>query len=390
MPTILGIESTCDETAAAIVMSGRTVLSNTIATQFELHAKYRGVVPEIASRAHLENILPVIREACATAGTSLDQVDAIAVAQRPGLIGSLLIGVTAAKTLAWALGKPLIAVDHVHAHLYSVMLDPPSTGTPGEGRAESNLRISNGDRQVENHPHPNPLPAYRERGQEVFFPAIGLVCSGGHTALYHLQDWNTVERIGTTIDDAVGEAYDKVAAILNLGYPGGPILDRLAIDGDPTAVKLPRSTMGRESLDFSFSGLKTAVLYHVRGVPGKGQSPPATTPPLDDRTVADVAASFQSACIDVITTKLKRAIEQFGARRVLVGGGVSANRGLRAALVQLPVPVLFPDRAYCTDNAAMIAGLACEHFEHQRFAGLDIDAITYSQFTPQVARPPRT
>ena len=343
MATILGIESTCDETAAAIVRDGRGVLSNTIATQFELHARFRGVVPEIASRAHIENILPVIREACATAVVKLQDVDAVAVAQRPGLIGSLLIGVTAAKTLAWALGKPLIAVDHVHAHLYSVMLGEAATPE---------------------------------------FPSVGLVCSGGHTALYRLQDWNAVERVGSTIDDAVGEAYDKVAAILNLGYPGGPILDRLATMGNPSAVKLPRTLLGRESLDFSFSGLKTAVLYHVRGVPRKSQPPAAVTPPMDDQTVADIAASFQAACIDVITTKLRRAIDQFDARSIIVGGGVSANRGLRAALAKLPVPVRFPDTAYCTDNAAMIAGLAHEHYMHQRFAGLEIDAITYSQFTP--------
>jgi len=379
--TVLGIESTCDETAAAIVVDGRTVLSNIIATQFELHARYRGVVPEIASRAHIEKILPVIREACATAGVKLQDIDAIAVAQRPGLIGSLLIGVTAAKTLAWALGKPLIAVDHVHAHLYSVMLDPPN---------ESNIehRTSNIEHRA---PNENPSAPHSRFDVQCSmfdvrlppsFPAIGLVCSGGHTAIYYLKDWNTVQRVGSTIDDAVGEAYDKVAAILNLGYPGGPILDRLAASGNPEAVKLPRTLLGRESLDFSFSGLKTAVLYHVRGVPRKGQSPRATTPPLDERTTADIAASFQAACIDVITTKLRRAIEQYDAASVIVGGGVSANRGLRDALATLPAQVWFPNKAYCTDNAAMIAGLGSEHFEHKRFTDLNIDAITYSQFTP--------
>jgi N6-L-threonylcarbamoyladenine synthase len=216
MATILGIESTCDETAASVVADGYDVRSNVVATQAELHAKYRGVVPEIASRAHIENILPVLREAI---GPS--EVDAVAVAHRPGLIGSLLIGVTAAKTLAWAMGKPLIGVDHVHAHLYSVVL--------------------------ETNEHP---PT----------PAVGMVVSGGHTALYRVSSWLDVTLIGSTIDDAVGEAYDKVAAILGLGYPGGPILDRLAEQGDPKSVRFPRTLLGRYSLDVSFSGLKTAVL----------------------------------------------------------------------------------------------------------------------------------
>jgi N6-L-threonylcarbamoyladenine synthase len=220
MAAILAIESTCDETAASIVVDGWDVKSNIVATQFELHAKYRGVVPEIASRAHIENILPVLRESCSAANVQLHDVDAIAVAHRPGLVGSLLIGVTAAKTLAWSLGKPLIGVDHVQAHLYSVRLDQPDFA---------------------------------------FQPAVGLVVSGGHTALYDVPDFDRMARIGSTIDDAVGEAYDKVAAILGLGYPGGPILDQLAASGDPTAVKFPRTLLGKDSLDFSFSGLKTAV-----------------------------------------------------------------------------------------------------------------------------------
>src|SRR5256885_164013 len=228
MATILGLESTCDETAAAIVEGGQKVLSNIVSSQAHLHAKYRGVVPEIASRAHIENILPVVREALADARTTLDAVDAVAVAHRPGLIGSLLIGVTAAKTLAWAAGKPLVGIDHVHAHLYSVMLE-------------------------NNEPPP--------------MPAVGLVVSGGHTALYRVGSWLDVELIGSTIDDAVGEAYDKVAAILGLGYPGGPMLDKLAEGADPTRGKLPRTYLDRDSLDFSLSGPETAVLYHGRGVP---------------------------------------------------------------------------------------------------------------------------
>jgi len=343
MARILGIESTCDETAAAIVADGRSVLSNVVASQAHLHAKYRGVVPEIASRAHIENILPVIREALQQANVNLAEIDAISVAHRPGLIGSLLIGVTSAKTLAWSTAKPLIGVDHVHAHLYSVMLG-------------------------ENSPTPT-------------FPAVGLVVSGGHTALYEMKSLIDVHLVGSTIDDAAGEAYDKVSAILGLGYPGGPIIDKFAEKGDPDSIKFPRTLLGRDSLDFSFSGLKTAVLYHVRGVPQKGVGWALPTKPLTDPQLANISASFQAACIDVITTKLKRAAKRLRAKSILIGGGVSANRGLRIALKQFPLPVLFPPLQYCTDNAAMSAALAHLFYENQSFSPLSLDAIPQSQFT---------
>ncbi|HEX8521949.1 MAG TPA: tRNA (adenosine(37)-N6)-threonylcarbamoyltransferase complex transferase subunit TsaD, partial [Tepidisphaeraceae bacterium] len=323
MSLVLGIESTCDETGAAVVRDGVEVLSNVVASQVELHAKYRGVVPEIASRAHIENILPVVREAVRATGVKLADVDAVAVAHRPGLIGSLLIGVTAAKTLAWSLRKPLVGVDHVWGHLYSVELE-----------------------------------SERRRGEEterrrVEFPAVGLVASGGHTSLYELRSWTDIKRLGGTIDDAVGEGYDKVAAILGLGYPGGPIIDRLAREGDAAKIQFPRTLLGRESLDFSFSGLKTAVLYHVRGVPGK----PPRTEPLIEREIRDVAAGFQAACVEVIVKKLQRALHRTGAKCVIIGGGVSANSGLRQAVTTLKVPVHVPALEYCTDNAAMSAGL---------------------------------
>jgi N6-L-threonylcarbamoyladenine synthase len=340
MATILGIESTCDETGAAIVVDGTSVRSNVVASQVSLHEKYRGVVPEIASRAHIENILPVIREAMSQANCMFDDVDAIAVAHRPGLIGSLLIGVTAAKTLAWSIGKPLIGVDHVHAHLYSVMLDAAT--------------------QVE-------------------FPAAGLVISGGHTSLYRVVSWTDVTLLGSTIDDAVGEAYDKVAAILGLSYPGGPIVDALAAKGDPKAIRFPRSLLGRDSLDFSFSGLKTAVLYHVRGVPKRNQQPAETAAPVGQE-LADICASFQAACIDTITKKVRRAAERICAKSIIIGGGVSANRGLREAMKNFDLPVFFPPMEYCTDNAAMSAGLANVLLEAGQVSGLDLDAVTYSQF----------
>jgi N6-L-threonylcarbamoyladenine synthase len=337
MATILGIESTCDETGAAVVVDGFHVRSNVVASQVELHAKYRGVVPEIASRAHIENILPVVREATESAGVSLQDLDAIAVAHRPGLIGSLLIGVTAAKTLAWSLNKPLIGVDHVHAHLYSVVLE-------------------------------------KNRDGSYLFPAVGAVLSGGHTSLYEIEGWTHITRLGGTIDDAVGEAYDKVAAILGLGYPGGPIIDQLAAEGDPKAVEFRRTLLGRASLDFSFSGLKTAVLYHVRGVPGKQQTPIE----LNDRNLREIAASFQAACVDVIVKKIERAVSKTQAKSVIIGGGVSANRGLRDRLRDFHVPVLFPPMRYCTDNAAMSAGLADVLLREGQTASLDLDAVTYS------------
>ena len=360
MSLILGIESTCDETAAAVVRDGHDVRSSVVASQIELHAKYRGVVPEIASRAHIENILPVLRESLQQASVSLEDLDAIAVTHRPGLIGSLLIGVTAAKTLAWSLAKPLIGVDHVHAHLYSVMVDGGS-GVRVQGSDSSSL-----------NPEPrtlNPSPA---------FPAVGLVISGGHTALYRLASWTDVQLIGSTIDDAVGEAYDKVAAILGLGYPGGPVIDALAKDGDPQAVRFPRTLLGRSSLDFSFSGLKTAVLYHVRGHQGRQRGPEH----LDQQGLRDVAASFQAACIDVLVEKLRRAVRQTHARSVIIGGGVSANRGLRQALETFDPPVHFPPLRYCTDNAAMSAGLADLLLREGKTSSLDLDAITHSQFRP--------
>ncbi len=336
MALILGIESSCDETAAAVVRDGREVLSSAVASQTELHARYRGVVPEIASRAHIENILPVIESALAQAGlggaAGIKKVDAIAAVNRPGLIGSLLIGVTAAKTLAWAADKPLIDVDHVRAHLYSVLLD--------------------NQKQVE-------------------FPAVGVVLSGGHTALYRVNHWRDISLLGSTIDDAVGEAYDKVAALLGLGYPGGPVIDQMSLRGDGQAIAFPRSLLGRKSLDFSFSGLKTAVLYHVRG--HKGRQREACE--LTSQQMNDVAASFQAACIDVLTIKIKRAVEAINGQSVVIGGGVSANSGLRKAMVAARVPVLMPDLAYCTDNAAMAAGLADEYFHAGQFAALDLDAV---------------
>ena len=338
---ILGIESSCDETAAA-VCDGRRVLSSVVASQHELHAEYGGVVPEIASRAHVERLTPTLEAALRDAGASPADLGAIAVGARPGLIGALLVGVSAAKALAWALGARLIGVDHVEAHLYAPLLDTDAT-----------------DDEV--------------------YPALGLVVSGGHTALYRLDGPLRLTRLGSTIDDAVGEAFDKAAVILGLGHPGGPALERLASGGDDSAHGFPVSRLGRESLDFSFSGLKTAVLYAVRGLPKRGGAFERDHTALTDAERADVAASFQRAAIDALTLKVGRALDGFpGCRSLLVGGGVSANARLTRELAALGaargVGVRVPPMAWRLDNAAMIAGLAGERARAGSFDGFDLRA----------------
>lgn len=323
MALILGIESSCDETAAAIVRDGCEVMSNVVATQHDLHERYSGVVPEIASRAHLERILPVIKDCLSDAGVKLDELDAIAVGHEPGLIGSLLVGLGAAKALAWSTGLPLIGVNHVWAHLWSPCLN--------------------------NDP--------------IEFPAIGLVASGGHTALYLLKGPTQMEVIGSTIDDAIGEAFDKAATILEAGYPGGPAIESLATQGDPQALKLPVARLG-DTLDFSFSGLKTALLYGVRGRPegrGRDVTYPRSVGDLDQSQRADAAASFQKAAVAAIVRNLTRALERHRVRSLLAGGGVTANAELRRGLSEVAaghsIELRLAEAAYCVDNAAMIAGL---------------------------------
>jgi N6-L-threonylcarbamoyladenine synthase len=347
---ILGIESSCDETAAAIVADGRRVRSNVISSQIDLHAEYGGVVPEIASRAHVERILPVIEKSLADAQCTPADINAVAVGNRPGLIGSLLVGVAAAKSLAWSLGKPLIGVDHIEAHLYAALLDDDDW-----------------------------VP------QEVF-PALGLVVSGGHTAMYRVDSPLEMTRLGSTIDDAIGEAYDKAASILRLGYPGGPAVDRRAQRGDASTHALPISRLKPGSLDFSYSGLKTALLYTVRGTPGPSEEPGGKpvferdANDLSDAEIDDLCASFQKAAIDAIILKMKRSAQAFDgtARSILVGGGVSANSRLRNEIAalgeELGVPVRVPRMAYCLDNAAMIAGLAHERARAGSFDDLSLSA----------------
>lgn len=345
---VLGIESSCDETAASVVVDGREVRSSIVASQYDLHEEFGGVVPEIASRAHEQHMLPVLRDAIAQAGIRHTDIDLIAIGHRPGLIGSLLVGLSAAKALAWSLGVPLVGVDHVHAHLYAGML----------GRDE---------------------PAY---------PALGLVVSGGHTSLYSMQSALRVQRLGSTIDDAIGEAFDKVAAILGLGHPGGPAIDHLAQEdgANDRAFDFPVSRLKKGSLDFSYSGLKTAVLYEAKGrpappaLPGRDPLPAPEVPPLTQERMRDIAASFQRAAVRALVLKLGRAIERVeGCRTLIVGGGVSANTLVRSEMARFAaehqLELIIPQLGYCVDNAAMIAGLGARLFENGQADDLTLSAI---------------
>ncbi len=333
---ILGIETSCDETAAAVVEDGVRVLGSAVSTQHELHRRFGGVVPEIACRAHIEHVLPVVAAAVEESGAGLEELDGVAVTTTPGLIGALLIGVTAAKALSWALELPLLAANHLHEHIYAAWLS---------------------DR----------APA---------LPAVSLVVSGGHTSLFLTEGPLEHLPLGGTRDDAAGEAFDKVANILRLPYPGGPSIDRAAEDGNPRAVDFPRSWLGSDSDDFSFSGLKTAVLYHCLGTnPTRDDIESASYEP---QFVADVAASFQEAVVDVLAGKAFRAVERHGAAGLIVGGGVAANSRLRACLEreadERGVELHLAPRALCTDNAAMTAGLGYHLLLAGRAASLDVEA----------------
>jgi N6-L-threonylcarbamoyladenine synthase len=319
----VGIETSCDETAASVVMGGNDVLSSIVSSQIEIHARFGGVVPEVASRAHLESIVPVIDAAIAEAGILPSRIDAVAATAGPGLIGALLVGVSAAKSLALVWDKPFIGVNHLEAHLYAGLLDDPT----------------------------------------LEFPLVVLLVSGGHTMIIHMKGHGDYTVLGRTIDDAAGEAYDKVARYLNLGYPGGPVIDRIASDGNPHAVEFPRAMM-HDGLDVSFSGLKTSVINHVRRNP--------------EMSNVDVAASFQAAVVDVLCTKTIRAAQQVGAKGIVLGGGVSANTFLRSEMTrrgaEAGFKVALPSRAMCTDNAAMIAAAAWHRLKSDGPRELDCGA----------------
>ena len=304
---VLAIETSCDETAASVVMGGNDVLSSVVSSQIDIHARFGGVVPEVASRAHLEALIPVVNSALDEAGVAPERIDAVAATAGPGLIGALLVGVSAAKALSLVWNRPFIGVNHLEAHLYAGLLDDPT----------------------------------------LEFPLVVLLVSGGHTMIIEMRNHGDYRIIGRTIDDAAGEAYDKVARFLSLGYPGGPLIDRLSSEGNPGAVDFPRAMM-HDGFDVSFSGLKTSVINYVRRNP--------------DVPNADIAASFQEAVVDVLCAKTVRAAQSVNAKGIVLGGGVSANSALRAEMTrrgtEAGFPVALPSRAMCTDNAAMIASAA--------------------------------
>ncbi len=329
---VLGIETSCDETAAAIVEAGTSVLSSVVSSQVDLHARYGGVVPEIASRAHVDLVVPVVAQAFVEAGLSDlpgngqgSDVDAVAATYGPGLVGALLVGVSTAKALALAWDVPFLAVNHLEAHLYASLLEDP----------------------------------------DLELPVVVLLVSGGHTLLVHMEGHGRYRVLGSTIDDAAGEAFDKVARFLGLGYPGGPAIDRLSREGDREAIRFPRAMAGDGSYDFSFSGLKTAVVNHVR------KHPDASTP--------DVAASFQDAVVDVLVTKARAAARSVGAKGLCLGGGVAANSQLRqqllAACEEDGLRGFVPSIAMCTDNAAMVASAAWYRWQSDGPSPMDTGAV---------------
>ncbi len=323
MTTVLGIETSCDETAAAVVVDGRDVRANVVSSQVDLHARFGGVVPEIAGRAHESRITPVVAEAMVEAGIADSEVDLVAATHGPGLIGSLLVGVAAAKALALVWDVPFIGVNHLEAHLYAALLEEP----------------------------------------DLEFPLVVLLVSGGHTMLVSFEDHGRYRLLGSTLDDAAGEAFDKVARYLGLGYPGGPAIDRISSEGDPTSIAFPRALYD-DGLDFSFSGVKTAVVNHVRKHP--------------DVDTADVAASFQAGVVDVLVHKARRAARELGASGICLAGGVAANSLLRERTVAIceedGFRAFLPSRSMCTDNAAMVASVAWWRWQSDGAAALDLGA----------------
>jgi len=343
MTVVLGIESSCDDTAVAVVADGRDVLAEVVASQADDFATWGGVVPELAARGHVLALPGLVQRALDAAGLGLPAIDAVAVCAWPGLIGSLLCGVTAAKVIAARRGVPLLAVDHIAAHLAAVHL----------GR------------------------------DDIVYPHVGLVASGGHSHYYRCRAPGDLELLGGTIDDAAGEAFDKAAAMLGLGYPGGPHVDRLAAQGDAQVRRLPRSFLGDGSLRLSFAGLKTALLYQVRGPDGRG---PLT---LDARGIADACAAFQAAVVDCLVDQLLAAARRCAARALAVGGGVACNRALRGRLASAAttagLALYLPEPRHCADNAAMIAALGCFQLARGVVAGLDLAPLPTGRAGPRVS-----
>lgn len=342
---ILAIETSCDETASAVVTVGRTVLSSVVASQVRDHAAFGGVVPEIASRRHVELIDSVVEGAVARAGICLRDIGAVAVTQGPGLVGALLVGVSYAKALAYGLGVPVVGVNHLEGHLAAAGIE-----------------------------------------HDLDYPHMGMVVSGGHTSLYKVWSEEEIELVGQTLDDAAGEAFDKVAKLLHLGYPGGVVIERITRGVDPHRFDLPRPLLNEDTFDFSFSGLKTAVLHLVKkegvfetdDVGFTGLSAPARPAPGKEHLVPLIAAAFQAAVVDVLVTKAVKAALAFGMRLLVVTGGVASNTALREELARRcaaeGLGLVIPDRSYCTDNAAMIGVASIRHLKKGRFGALDMNA----------------
>lgn len=328
---ILAIETSCDETGCAILENGRALLTSVVASQMDIHARYGGVFPEVASRQHVLSIIPVVQQALAQAHLTLNDIDAISVTQGPGLAGSLIVGMNMAKGMALALDKPLIGVNHLEGHIYSSWVYNAGENTPAEPQ----------------------------------FPLMALLVSGGHTELNLMTDHLTYQRLGSTLDDAAGEAFDKVARLLDLPYPGGPSVQKAAEEGDPARFTFPRAWL-EGTWNFSFSGVKTSVLYEVQELKKKSNGIP----------VHDLAASFQQAVVDVLFTKTIKAAREFKAKEILVAGGVSANRALRQAFKsQTEFPVHIPPLSLCTDNAAMIAAAGYYRYAMGNVSDFDMDVL---------------
>ena len=330
---VLAIETSCDDTGAAVILYGRKILSNIVSSQVPIHQKYGGVVPELASRKHIEYIVPIVTEALETAKVSLKEIDGIAVTQGPGLVGSLLVGLSFAKSIAFAMGLPFIGVNHIEAHLSAIFLEqkPPK------------------------------------------FPFIGLVVSGGHTSLFRMDGFGKYKRLGQTRDDAAGEAFDKVAKLLGLGYPGGPIIDELSKTGNPKAIRFPRPFLSKNSFDFSFSGLKTAVVNYVKAHPE-----PLGGYPKD--LIKDIVSSFQEAVVEVLVKKTVQAAQYQGLKRIVLSGGVAANQRLRQKIkeesLEQKLKVYLPSPSFCTDNAAMVGVVGYEYLRRGIQSPLSMNAFS--------------